>query len=243
MITAYRWDSNWKILLLVIVLAPILLWLGFWQLQRAEEKQTLQEHFDQQMKLPPIALDMSAVADDGRSINYRRVALAGEFNNSRPILLDNRVYHGVVGYEVLSPFIITDGKVLLVNRGWIKGSLDRRQLPDIPPVQGLVDLVATIYVPYSKPIILQDDQWSQKWPLVVQWEDINRLGMLLHVESIFPYSVRLEAGQPGALDIDWAPINTKPEKHRGYAVQWFSMAAALLAFWLYSSIRPRKEIN
>ena len=54
---------------------------------------------------------------------------------------------------------------------------------------------------------------------------------------LFPYSVRLDAGQPGALRVDWEPINTQPEKHTGYAVQWFAMAIALVLFWVYSSLK------
>ena len=46
-------------------------------------------------------------------------------------------------------------------------------------------------------------------------------------DMLFPYSVRIKAGEPGALAVDWKVVNSGPAKHIGYAVQWFAMSAVL----------------
>lgn len=238
--TAYRWDSNWKILLLVLIAVPLLMRLGFWQIERAEEKQKLQAQFDQQSSLPPIALAASirAAADQGLAQGNQRLRFAGYFDNQHMLLLDNRIKNGSVGYEVLAPFTTDQGASLLVNRGWIEGFADRRQLPVVPPVEEHVELIAKVYVPLGEPVLLQADQWSEQWPIVVQSVDIDRLAQRMDI-SFYPYLLRIEAAESGALLVDWPAVNTRAEKHWGYAVQWFLMAAALLVFWLYSSIKRR----
>lgn len=238
--TAYRWDSNWKILLLVLIAVLLLMRLGFWQIERAEEKQKLQAQFDQQSSLPPIALAASiqAAADQGLAQGNQRLSFAGYFDNQHMLLLDNRIKNGSVGYEVLAPFTTDQGASLLVNRGWIEGFADRRQLPVVPPVEEHVELIAKVYVPLGEPVLLQADQWSEQWPIVVQSVDIDRLAQRMDI-SFYPYLLRIEAAESGALLVDWPAVNTRAEKHWGYAVQWFLMAAALLVFWLYSSIKRR----
>jgi cytochrome oxidase assembly protein ShyY1 len=47
--------------------------------------------------------------------------------------------------------------------------------------------------------------------------------------------VRIDSGQPGALEVDWQVINVSPAKHHGYAVQWFAMALALAVIFGFRS--------
>jgi len=234
MITGYRWDANWKTLLFVILVMPILIKLGFWQLERAEEKITLQARFAQQQMAPPVPLSTLAVSE---KLAYKPVQIFAEIDNNSTILLDNRIFSGRVGYHVLSPALMQNGQTVLVNRGWIAGFLDRRRLPEVPPIYGQVRLLGNIYLPLGEAVTLAADQWSNQWPLVVQWVDIDRLALHLN-KQLMPFTVRLQAGSEGALTVNWPTVNVKPEKHKGYALQWFTMAFALLLFWLYSSIRP-----
>lgn len=243
MTSTYRFDTNWKIVLLVLLTLPLLLRLGFWQLERAAEKQQLQQTFQQRQEEAPRLVD-DVIGMTGQELAYRRLVLEGTLDQQRTVLLDNRIRDGVVGYEVLQVLTTANGHHILVNRGWIAGFADRNRLPSLPVVQGVdsqgtTRTTGTLYVPVGKPFLLAEQQLAAKWPLVVQWLDIERIGTLLG-QPLFPYSVRLESGQPGALRADWAAINTQPEKHRGYALQWFLMSAALLLFWLYLSVHRRQ---
>lgn len=234
MASAYQWDSNWKILLLLVLLLPILLRLGYWQLERADEKRALQARYEQHAAMPALSLDSMLQAED-KQLAFRQVRLQGYYDNEHSILLDNQVQNGQVGYQLLSPFMTRQGQCVLINRGWIPGFADRR-MPVIEAVVGDVDVVASVYVPPGEAVLLGSDIWADSWPLVVQSIDVLRLAEHLHAD-LFRYSLRLEPGVAGAELIDWSVANTRAEKHTGYAVQWFVMAFALFVFWLYASIR------
>jgi cytochrome oxidase assembly protein ShyY1 len=53
--------------------------------------------------------------------------------------------------------------------------------------------------------------------------------------ALYPHPVRIDSGQPEALAVAWQLVNASPEKHQGYAVQWFTMAAVLAIFFLLRS--------
>lgn len=234
MITAYRWDSNWKITLIVLLTLMLLMRLGFWQLSRAEEKKVLQLTFEQHaVKQPLLADELTQLTET--ELPFRPVILQGHYQNSQTVLLDNQINQGKVGYQLLTPFVVQSGKIFLINRGWIAGYPDRH-LPTVPNVNGAVSIVASIYIPLGKAVVLAQAKWPQAQSLVVQSVDIPKLSKHYDTE-FYRYTLRLQQGYSGALNIDWPLINTAPEKHTGYAVQWFLMALALLGFWLYSSIR------
>lgn len=229
----------------------MLISLGLWQLERADEKRQLQESYAQRASMPALTMidldkfhrkdnlqnhdDIEAFHIKSQALGYRRLQITGKFDNEHTFLLDNQILHGEVGYQVLAPFVTKLGQALLVNRGWIRGYPDRR-LPVIPALPDTeVSLLVSIYVPLSDAIVLNESQWPTTWPIVVQSIDIARASSALGV-NLFDYSVRLLPGYPGSLKIDWPVVNTGPEKHMGYAVQWFFMALALGIYWLYSSI-------
>ena len=163
------------------------------------------------------------------------MALSGSYLNEQNVLLDNQIFNGRVGYQVLTPFVTELGNTFLVNRGWLAGTPDRK-IPEIEVVAGVVDIVATVYQQVGETVVLQEDTLRATTPLLVQRVVIDQFNQLWGSE-MFELELRLQQGFPGALDIDWPLINTGPEKHVGYAVQWFFMVVALTAFWIYSSLR------
>ena len=153
--------------------------------------------------------------------------------------MDNRIYRGRFGYEVLSVLLLEEtGHAVLVNRGWIAGDSARRSLPSVPEVRGSVTLLGQIYVPPGAPYLLADLGLEAGWPKRIQAIEMDKLGAALEEvagASLFPYSVRIDPDQLAALTVDWQIINVSPEKHRGYAVQWFTMALALFIFFILRS--------
>jgi len=234
MITAYRWNSNWKITLIVVLTLALLIRLGFWQLSRAEQKQTLELTFEH--NAVKVALQPSELNNLGdNELPYRPVVLKGQYLNSQTVLLDNQINQGKVGYQVLTPLVVQSGQIFLISRGWIAGYADRH-LPTVPTVSGVVSIVGSIYVPLGKAVVLAQAAWPQTQPLVVQSVEPQKLSKHFDTE-FYRYTLRLQQGYSGALKIDWPLVNTASEKHTGYAVQWFLMALALFGFWLYSSIK------
>ena len=236
MIAAYRWDSNWKIFLLVLCLLPLLLRLGFWQLERAAEKEQILARYDARQALAPAAAGTINLDGDAAQLAGLPVSIEGRYDGQRHFLLDNRVQAGQAGYEVLTPMTDQSGRTWLVNRGWIPGFADRRRLPEFETPDGELSVVGNVYVPAGEPILLEDDIWAEQWPRVIQSVDMRRVADSL-TGPIMPYQLRIAAGQPGALQVSWQQVNLSPAKHTGYAVQWFTMAIALVLFWIYSSIK------
>ena len=233
----FHFDPEWRITLLSAILLPLLVALGFWQLQRAEEKAQLSAAWEarQQQAPTPLASLWDAPASE---LAYRPVSLRGSFVDEY-FLLDNRILEGRFGYEVLGILRLQDsGALVLVNRGWIAGDPARRALPDVPRVEGPLVLVGSVYVAPGAPYLLAEQQLLPGWPKVLQAVEMDRLVPVLGAlaeGAVFPYPVRLDRDQPGALAVHWQVVNVSPQKHRAYAVQWFAMAAVLLVFYLLRS--------
>lgn len=236
--TAYLPRANWKVWLFVLLLMPLLLWLGFWQLDRAEQKREMLARYQQQRSAPALSAAKLFAADPA-ALAHRRVRLRGDFLADYSLLLDNQILDGRVGYQLLQPFRSEQG-LLLVNRGWLPGPPDR-SMPLLPVAPAAVELTAAVYIPAGQAVVLREDDWSANWPLRVQSVDVQRFADKLG-QSVFPYVLRIEPAQPGALEVYWPPVNTRPEKHTGYAVQWFAMAAALLLCGIFASLRPRAGV-
>jgi surfeit locus 1 family protein len=103
--------------LVVLVLLPLMVFLGFWQLSRGQEKQALLQSYAERRAAQPLSVaQLAAVADPA----FRRVQLRGHFDAQHSLLLDNRVRDGKVGVELLQPFQDqASGQWLLLNRGWL----------------------------------------------------------------------------------------------------------------------------
>ena len=229
-----RFEFEWRITAFTVILLPLFIGLGFWQLQRAQEKQALGALFEARQQAQPAALPALADAP-AQELAYRPVQLAGQFD-PRYFLLDNRMQGGRYGNEVVQLFHLAAGGSALVNRGWVAADPARRQLPDVATPAGELSLSGQVYVPPGEPYLLGEQQLGADWPKRIQALQMDVLGAeLADVDGLFPYSVRIDAGEPGALAVAWPVVNVSPAKHRGYALQWFTMAAALAIIYLLRS--------
>ena len=237
--TGLRWDLEWRITTLTAALFPLLIGLGFWQLERAEEKAALAEAFDARSRAEPATIDGALWRKSIEELAYLPVVATGRFVPARHLLLDNRIREGRFGYEVVSLLELENGAGhVLVNRGWLQGDASRLQLPEIPETGGPVVVQGHVYVAPGKPYLLSEQQLDGPWPRRLQALEMEKLSPALTAElgdNVAPYPVRIDAGQPGALDVAWQVINVSPAKHRGYAVQWFTMAVVLLLFFFLRS--------
>jgi cytochrome oxidase assembly protein ShyY1 len=219
-----QFTPDWRASALALLLLPLLLSLGFWQLERAEEKRQLESLFAQRQASAALAIEEIWHRAD---VRYQPVRLQGHYINDKQLLLDNRIYQGQFGYEVITPFLLSSGdKVILVNRGWLAADRSRRSLPGITPIDGPVELIAEVYVPSSEMMLLGDEQ-SEGWPRIVQSVNVASVAASFE-QTLFPYTARLKDFSPGHYQPNWVVVNLQPEKHTAYAVQWFTMSATLL---------------
>lgn len=241
MSTPFRFEPEWRTTLFVVIMVPLLAGLGVWQLSRAEEKESLQGAFDAQQSRAPTRLnDLAGVSAD--DLAYLPVRLAGRFREGEYFLLDNRMRHGRYGNEVIGIFELDDGMIALVNRGWVPADPARTALPEVTPVNGDVTIRGQVYVAPGKPYLLAEQKFSEGWPRRVQALEMDKIAAELGNggASLFPYPVRIDAGETGALVTEWKIVNSGPAKHVGYAVQWFVMSAVLALVYLFSSSNLRQ---
>lgn len=216
----WRFQPGGRMVLLVLLVLPLLLWLGSWQLDRAQEKRHYEMAYLELQGMLPVV----APADPAKT-PFSRLKFSGRYDTTRQVLLDNQVSDGRVGYWVITPFRDDDGRNWLVNRGWVAAPERRDQLPDIAVSELPCELVAVVWPDTGLMPLLQQDPLQQDWPKRVQRLDLRVLGPLLDSEVV---EMRLEAGQPGVLEAAPLLIPVSHRKHTGYAVQWFALAGVLL---------------
>lgn len=223
--TSLTFKLNIPLSFIFLLLFPILISLGFWQLNRAEEKTEILRELQEIKQLPAANWENKGL-QSGRLIKVN-----GQFNSKQYWLLDNKIYRGKVGFEVIMPFY-TKGKVALVNRGWVQGDLARRELPKFEtPVQ---EVTITGRVHKNSKNVLIDYQSSSTWPKVISRVSIEEMMKDLAGAEL-DHIIRLQSDSPAALPSDWPAVNVLPQKHTAYAVQWFAMALALLLMYLIYS--------
>lgn len=240
---ALQFHPDWKTSLLTLLLLPLLVSLGFWQLQREQEKREILARYQARLAESPTTITSLVQQKD---LAWRRVTLNGEFAAEHTYLLDNQIRNGRVGFDVLQPLVLSAGQMQVwVNRGWLEGKRLRSDLPEVQTPTGQVKVNGYIYMPSGKAFSLagSDSALSQSWPRVIQSVSVATLDAGENSEQVFNYIVRLSENSPAALQADWPTISVQPAKHRGYAVQWFCMAFALLLFYLLhsSNLRVRRS--
>lgn len=231
-----RFDAEWRITLLTVVMVPLMIGLGFWQLQRAEEKTALAASFEaRQQQRPALIAALRDLAPE--SLAYTPVEMRGSFLPGAYFLLDNQVRGGQFGYEVLGVLQLEgDDSAVLVNRGWVAGDASRQSLPVVPDVDGPVQITGHVYVAPGEPFLLADQQLDAGWPKRIQAVEMDKLQAEIarvYNGAVFPFPVRIDAGERGALSADWQIVNMSPQKHQAYAVQWFAMAAVLFGYYMF----------
>ncbi len=231
----FLWQLNWKILLFVAVFLPLTVVLGFWQLDRAEQKREILAAQLSQQSLP--AIENHNWRQDPEN-HLRAVNLSLNFDAERYMLLANRMRNGRVGYEVLGIAYLSDdeGMPVLVNRGWVQASLDRSELPEISQPQETSRVAGYYYCPQPNSMISQSTEYSGEWPALVYDLDQEAVDQIFEpAQRPLPCEVRIDSASPLALLAEWEIVNQKVETHIGYAVQWFSMAIALIILALFSN--------
>lgn len=226
--------------LVFLLLLPGLLSLGLWQLDRAGEKKLLMDQRDAVRDSAP--LDLAEATSDDMD-RYRPASVTGRYDASQQWLLDNRIFRGQAGYHVFSLLHMSGerGRKLLVNRGWISVGQSREFLPQLPLPEGVVALQGRLDRPGSVGLKLGEpplDSIADR--VLVQSLEVDELAEAKGLQ-LLPLVLVLDADQPSALQYDWVESSELgPEKHLGYAFQWFALATALVM--IYVGVNTRKKV-
>jgi surfeit locus 1 family protein len=226
----------WSVALAALGLA-VFVSLGYWQLGRAHEKQAL---FDAFMQGSQDTVDASGLGFDELA-RYQHVRLRGAYDATRQILLDNMPsVTGRPGFRVLTPFERADGRGwVLVDRGWVPLGATREDLPDVTvgvrerEVSGILDVLPIPGMrvgPAAAP-------GSEGWPRVLLFPTEADVESALGID-VEPRIVLLDAGAPDGFERKWRPaLGFGPERHLGYAIQWFAFALVAMVIFIALNLR------
>lgn len=223
-----------------MLLLPLLLSLGFWQLDRADQKAGLQAEVVARGDKPAINLNRLSSSPAPGELRWREAELKGRY--IKPVyLLDNQVLGGEVGYRLYTPVVLTNSdRVVLVERDWLPLGPDRTHVPDVVIPGATVELSGRIVAPPSTGIMLAEHRIE---PLAgdrfrIQRIDLQELSG--HAgQSLEPYIVRLHSARHAASDEAAALEGFGRERHLGYAFQWFALATTLVLIFLWVNIKRR----
>lgn len=170
-------------------------------------------------------------------IEYRRVLLKGEFLRDWPVYLDNRPYNGVAGFYLLMPFKIAATNLhVLVARGWIpRNASNRTQLPSLVTPQGTIEIEGTVRQGIGHIMQLGSPEPLRPAAIV---QNLDAAGFAAASGlNMQPMIVEQLTDTNDGLVRDWPAPASGVEKHRGYAFQWYALAAMTFFFFVVTGFR------
>ena len=198
-----------------------------------EQKQALRAQFDAATAAAPAELPLDGV--DWTSWRYRPVAITGTFDGPRQILIDNKVEEGRAGYHVVTPLLLADGRVVLVDRGWIASGESRMQLPKADPPAGTVNLRGRVNIPTHNYIELERDAHARAvWQNLDPARFASATGLDV-LPMVVEQTMAVDTGDN--LVRHWAAPDFGIDRHRIYMMQWYLFAATAAGLWLYFNLR------
>ncbi len=223
--------------LATLLLFPLLIWLGVWQLHRAQEKTQLQAELDARNRINPIVI--SATPQRALDLQYFRVTAQGYYDPRYQILLDNQTHDGYVGYDVITPLRIAGSDMrVLVNRGWVPLGVDRQHLPKIQTPEGVqrISGIATIPDPHYF-TLARPGPVTGPWQTVWEDMDMHRYGKAAPF-PLQPVVILLDPdSQAGGFLRKWRRPDTGIAMHQSYAFQWFALATALVIIYIWVNLQ------
>ena len=230
--------------LATLISFPLLLSLGFWQLDRAAEKEQVMQKFEANFSSTPVDLNMNLPdLNDHAAMQWRNITVSGNFESTHQFLLDNQPMNFKTGYLVFTPFKLKDKPTrVLINRGWVPANPDRRILPDVSVSKESLTISGTAKKPPFSGVVLSEDlsENLENGLIRIQQVDLEKIATTTG-ETFLPYIVRLDIDDSQGYQRDWVLPGSGAEKHYGYAFQWFAMAAALIIIYFVVNFKRKRD--
>lgn len=224
--------------LLIALVMAVTIRLGFWQRDRAHQKEALQAQIDRYEHAPAQAVGAQPLAL--AAIEYHRVRAVGRFMPEHVVYLDNRPYQDRPGFYVVMPLALAGGGYVLVNRGWLPRNADVRTAMapySTPPGEVTIEGIARANASRAFELGQGGSAAHQR---IRQNLDVAAFGRETGL-ALQPFVIEQTNDATDALVRDWPAPTTGVERNYGYMLQWWGMAAAALGFGLYAARRAAKK--
>ena len=211
----------------------VLIGLGTWQVQRLHWKEGLIAQRQAALGAPPVDLPRSL--DGARGLEFHPVRVAGVLRHDHEFLVNATERRGGgAGFLVVTPLVLADGAVVLVERGWVPTDRKAPESREAGEVAGTVAIEGLLRLaPVGKPGWFVPDNRPERneWYFL----DLAAMAQTLSPATILPFYV--EAGpapNPGGYPVGGQARTDLPNDHLQYAITWYALAASLLViFFLY----------
>ena len=208
---------------------------GNWQLERAHEKERLQQAYDRAASDAPIRL--TAARASMEDLRIRRVEVEGEFVRKGMVLLDNKTRNAEAGYEVVMPLKIGGSSMhVLINRGWIAAGPERARLPVIKTPDAIVKVTGMALVPGRFLELSKVEDSGPVWQNLTVVRYVARTGL-----QVQPVVVQQQNDLDDGLLRSWEPPDFGIATHYGYAVQWFLFCGLIIFLYLFFHVKPSRS--
>jgi surfeit locus 1 family protein len=218
--------------------------LGWWQLDRAAQKEALQQRLDQRRALPPLQGDtLPRTAADVPPATDRAAVLQGRWLAAHTVHLDNRQHEGRPGFYAVTPLQLADGGAVLVQRGWLpRDMLDRTRIARYETPAGEVRISGRVAERVPR-LFEFDPAASQAGPIR---QNLDLDSFALETRLVLRPWVLIQDDSPGSpadgLLRRWQAPASGVAKHHGYAFQWFALSALVIGLYVwFQLIRPRRQ--
>ena len=223
--------------LLITATVVFLVTLGFWQLDRADEKRSIETAIKKANTGVIELITNEKVLIDKE---YYEVRLQGRYLNEKQFIYDNQIVNQVSGYFVLTPFVLNNEPgTLLINRGFIPWNGRRDKLADIFIEQDLREIKVQISKPIKR-MELKPTESAIEFPNLIQSIDLEQMSDEANIRLASVIGLLDNLSDEGYVR-EWEPYTGSIEKHIGYAVQWFLMALVLGVIGIRIAIKQRKK--
>lgn len=223
--------------ILILATMAFLVSLGFWQLDRADQKRTIEASIQ---KANTGVVELIINQNELLNKEYYEVRLQGSYIGDKQFIYDNQIVDQASGYYVLTPFVLTgQSNAIMINRGFIPWNGRRDQLADIA-----VDYAPReIKIQVSKPIKrieLKTSDISNQFPVLIQAIDFDVIEEISSTSFVDVIGL-LDPSSDDGFVRKWEPYTGSIEKHIGYAIQWFLMALVLGIIGIRIGLKQRKK--
>ncbi|MFN3980058.1 MAG: SURF1 family protein [Caldilinea sp.] len=237
-------SKKWIFLtILVAVVVVLFVRLGFWQLDRFDQKRAYNAMLATRWQMAPLDLGVEQLPDDLDELEYRRVTAQGYFDYANQLVLRGQIYRDAPGNVLVTPFVMNDGRAVLVARGWVPSDRSAPQFwpeleePADAPMIGLIrpSQAPPVGQPSTPPATAQSEWYRIDIPAI---------------QAQMPYPlapVWIQQLPEAARPLDRLPVREEPaaldaSMHMGYAVQWFSFAViAGFGYIMFVRFRERQS--
>jgi surfeit locus 1 family protein len=213
--------------LAAMTLIVLFLCAAYWQYTRMDDKLRQRAALDTATAAAPIALPHGV--DDWSTLRFRRVRLAGHYDAAHQILIDNRIDDGHVGYHVVTPFVLDDGRAVLVDRGFVPRGATRSDVPVVPVAKGDVEVRGRIELPRRY------FELGHPVPVGNVWQNLDPAKFAAATGLDVPPIVIEQDGDASGdgLVRNWPPPDFGVDTNRSYMLQWIAFAAVVAGLWFW----------